>query len=152
MPVTAARLTQATGAGVPWEDNRVINAFCRSAFLGEDIVLHTTGESARPYCHLDDVLGAILVLLERGVKGETYNVATESTYISARDLALFIRDHLNPTIDVRVELQKDVPYPPATCIRMSTRKLQALGWKPQYGLEEICEDVKEWYERLKAKS
>lgn len=148
VPVTAARLTQTTGAGVPWEDNRVINAFCRSAVLGEDIVLHTTGESARPYCHLDDVLAAILVLLERGVKGETYNVATEWTYISARDLALFIRDRLNPAIDVRVELKKDVPYPPATCIRMSTRKLQALGWKPQHGLDDICRDVREWFEKL----
>ena len=148
VPVSVARLTQTTGAGVPWKDNRVINAFCRSAVLGEDIVLHTTGESARPYCHLDDVLRAILVLLKNGEKGETYNVANESIFISAYDLALFIKNHLNPDINVKMELKKDVPYAPPTRIRMSTAKLLALGWTPQYGLEEICCDVFNYYKHL----
>lgn len=148
VPVSVARLTQTTGAGVPWMDNRVINAFCRSAVLGEDIVLHTTGESARPYCHLDDVLRAILILLKNGEKGETYNVANESIFISAHDLALFIKNHLNPDINVKMEVKKDVPYAPPTRIRMSTAKLRTLGWMPQYGLEEICCDVFNHYKHL----
>lgn len=148
VPVTVARLTQTTGPGVSFEDNRVINAFCRAASQNEDIILYTTGESSRPYCHIDDAISAILLLLEKGVKGETYNVANESTFISAYNLALFIKEHLNPSINVKVELKKDVPYAPPTNIRMSTSKLQALGWMPQHSLEDICKDLFNHYRSL----
>lgn len=145
VPVTVARLTQTTGPGVSFEDNRVINAFCRAASQNEDIILYTAGESSRPYCHIDDAISAILILLHKGVTGETYNVANESTFISALNLALFIKEHLNPSINVKVELKDDVPYAPPTNIRMSTSKLQALGWKPQHSLEDICRDVYNYY-------
>lgn len=145
VPVTVARLTQTTGPGVSFEDNRVINAFCRAASQNEDIILYTAGESSRPYCHIDDAISAILILLHKGVTGETYNVANESTFISALNLALFIKEHLNPSINVKVELKDDVPYAPPTNIRMSTSKLLALGWKPQQSLEVICRDVYNYY-------
>lgn len=148
VPVTVARLTQTTGAGVTCEDNRVINSFCRSAFLGEDIVLHTTGESSRPYCHLDDAISAILILLKKGVGGETYNVANNATCISARDLAFFIKEHINPGINVKIELKTDVPYAPPTHIRMSTSKLESLGWDAQHSLLDICRDVCDHYRHL----
>lgn len=148
VPVTVARLTQTTGPKVAFEDNRVINAFCRAASQNENITLYTTGESSRPYCHIDDAISAILLLLQKGVKGEAYNVANESTFISAYNLALFIKEHLNPSINVKVELKKDVPYAPQTQIRMSTAKLHALGWKPQHGLKDICRDVINYYRHL----
>lgn len=149
VPVCTARLTQTTGPGVTFEDNRVINAFCRSAFLGEDIVLYTTGESARPYCHVDDAVSAILLLLDKGVKGEAYNVANESTYISAYGLATFVREYLNPKINVRVELKDDVPYAPPSLLPLSTVKLESLGWHPEHSLEDICKDVFNHYKSLK---
>lgn len=151
VPVSIARLTQTTGAGVPFDDSRVINAFCRAALQNDNIILHTSGESSRPYCHLSDVLSAILILLKKGTMGETYNVANESTYISAHDLALFIKEHLNPDINVKMDLKKDVPYAPLTHIRMSTFKLQSLGWLPKYGLEDICRDVFDHYQSLAKK-
>lgn len=149
VPVCTARLTQTTGPGVTFEDNRVINAFCRSAFQGEDIVLHTTGESARPYCHVADAVSAILLLLDRGVKGEAYNVANESTYISARDLATFVKECLNQSIDVRVELKENTPYAPPSFLPLSVAKLESLGWHPKHSLEDICKDVFNHYKSLK---
>lgn len=141
VPISIARLTQTTGRGVALDDNRVINAFCRSAALGKDIVLLTSGESARPYCHIADAIDAIMLLLEKGKKGEAYNVANEESYISAYDLALRIKEVLNPSIEVRIEMKKDVPFPPASFLPLSTAKLQALGWKPKHGLEDILKDV-----------
>ena len=46
VPVMVARLTQTTGAGVAKDDNRVIAQFARLASHGQDIILHTKGESA----------------------------------------------------------------------------------------------------------
>ena len=54
VPVKIARLTQTTGAGIAMDDNRVIALFTRLATQKQDIVLHTTGESARPYCYITD--------------------------------------------------------------------------------------------------
>lgn len=141
VPVSIARLTQTTGPGVSFNDNRVINAFCRSAAIGQDIVLFTTGKSSRPYCHVEDAVSAIMLLLERGAKGEVYNVANEKSYISAHDLALFIKKHFNPNISVKIELKSNVPFASPSHLPLSTAKLQSLGWSPTHSLHDMCKDV-----------
>lgn len=137
VPVMVARLTQTTGAGIALDDNRVIAQFARLATYGNDIVLHTTGESARPYCYTTDAVSAILYILFKGKKGNVYNVANDNTYISARDMAEFVRVNFNPSIKVRVELKNDMGYAPVTKLNLSTEKLKGLGWLPRYGLYEI---------------
>lgn len=137
VPVMVARLTQTTGAGIALDDNRVIAQFARLATNGNDIVLHTTGESARPYCYTTDAVSAILYILFKGKKGNVYNVANDNTYISARDMAEFVRVNFNPSIKVRVELKDDMGYAPVTKLNLSTEKLKSLGWLPHYGLYDI---------------
>lgn len=139
IPVKVARLTQTTGAGIARDDNRIIAQFARLTATGKDIVLHTTGESARPYCYTTDCVSALLYILLHGANGEAYNVANEDTYISARGLAEFLRDTINPNMQVRVELTDGAEYAPVSKLDLSVDKLKALGWKPQYGLKEIFE-------------
>ena len=132
-----ARLTQTFGAGVSADDNRVFAQFARSVIKGEDIVLHTTGESAKPYCYATDCISAILYILLKGDKGEAYNVANQDTYISIKDMAAFLRDNFNPEIDVRFEPHPEMGYAPVTKLHLSSEKLMALGWRPQYDLKEM---------------
>lgn len=132
-----ARLTQTTGAGIAKDDNRVIAQFARLASQGQDIILHTTGEAARPYCYTTDAVSAILYILLKGKSGEAYNVANEETYISARGMAEYLRDQFNPNIQVRVELNDNMGYAPATKQRLLTEKLKALGWTPTVDLKNI---------------
>ena len=139
VPVKIARLTQTTGSGMVKDDNRVVAQFARLAAKGEDIVLHTTGESARPYCYTTDCISALLYILLKGKNGEAYNVANDSTYISARGMAEFLRDNFNPAIDVRVELNDNMGYAPASKLNLSTEKLRALGWQPRYDLKQLFE-------------
>ena len=139
VPVKVARLTQTTGAGIAKDDNRVIAQFAKLAAKGEDIVLHTTGDSARPYCYTTDCVSALLYILLKGKKGEAYNVANDSTYISARGMAEFLRENFNPAIDVRVELNDNMGYAPVSKLDLSTEKLRTLGWQPQYDLKQLFE-------------
>lgn len=132
-----ARLTQTTGAGIAKDDNRVIAQFTRLAANGQDIVLHTTGEAARPYCYTTDAVSAILYILLKGTSGEAYNVANEETYISARGMAEFLRNEFNSNINVCVELNDNMGYAPVTKLRLSSSKLRKLGWSPYYGMHEI---------------
>ena len=138
-PAKVARLTQTFGAGISENDNRVFAQFARSIIKGEDIVLHTRGDSAKPYCYTIDCVSAILFILLKGQSGEAYNVANPDTYITIRNLADFLKQHFNPDIDVRVELNDKMGYAPITKLHLSVEKLMALGWRPRYGLKEMYE-------------
>ena len=144
VPIKVARLTQTTGAGIAKDDNRVIAQFARLAAEGKDIVLHSTGESARPYCYTTDAVSALLYILLRGENGEAYNVANEETYISARDMAEYLKKYFNPNIQIRVELNENMVYAPVTKQHLSVAKMKTLGWKPQYGLKEIFDRLIEY--------
>ena len=137
IPAKVARLTQTFGAGVAIDDNRVFAQFARSVMAGTDIILHTTGESAKPYCYTTDCASAILTILLKGTYGEAYNVANQETYISIRSMAEFLRDNFNPQIKVTVEEHPEMGYAPVTKLHLSSEKLMALGWKPQYDLKEM---------------
>ena len=137
VPAKSVRLTQTFGAGVSKEDNRVFAQFARSVVSGSDIVLHTKGESAKPYCYVTDAVSGLLYVLLRGKDGEVYNVANESSYISIMDLARFLRDSFNPQLEVRVELNDNLGYAPVTKLNLSTEKLRTLGWQPKYDLKRM---------------
>ena len=132
-----ARLTQTFGAGVSVDDNRVFAQFARSVIEGTNIVMHTKGESAKPYCYTTDCVSAILYILIRGEKGEAYNVANEETYISIKDMADFLCAHFNPQLKVVVEEHPEMGYAPVTKLNLSTEKLKSLGWSPRYGLYDM---------------
>ena len=135
--IMVARLTQTTGVNVSSTDNRVITQFCRLASQGQNIILHTQGRAARPYCYTTDCVSAILYILLKGEKGNAYNVANADTYISARGLAELLRDNFNPNISVEFRLNDNMGYAPETKLRLSTAKLQELGWSPQNDLKTI---------------
>lgn len=139
--VKVARLTQTLGAGISENDNRVFAQFARSVIKGEDIVLHTKGESAKPYCYTTDCVSGILHILLKGQSGEAYNVANPDTYISIRSLAEFMKQHFNPSINVCIDLSADMGYAPVTKLRLSIKKINELGWQPQYGLKDIFEKL-----------
>ena len=132
-----ARLTQTFGAGVSVDDNRVFAQFARSIIAETNIVMHTKGESAKPYCYTTDCVSAILYILLRGEKGEAYNVANQETYISIRDMANFLCTHFNPQLKVVVEEHPEMGYAPVTRLNLSTEKLRSLGWLPRYGLYDM---------------
>lgn len=137
IPVTIARLTQTFGAGVEYNDSRVFAQFARNVIEGKNIEMHTMGNTCRMYCYTIDAVSAILYILLKGEKGEAYNVANEKTYISIREMAYFLRDTFNPHIDVIVNQTENHGYAPETKLRLDTRKLEKLGWKPKYGLKEM---------------
>lgn len=148
VPVKIARLTQTTGAGIDPKDNRVINQFSCLAANQQDIILHSTGESARPYCYTIDCINALLSILIKGKNGEAYNVANKETYISARQLAEFIRDHFAPEIEVKLDIDPYKGYAPASKLNLSTQKVEDLGWKPQYDLHTIIKQLIAYYHEI----
>lgn len=134
IPVKVVRLAQTISPFISTNDMRVFAQFARQAAKGEDIILHTEGASARQYIYIDDAVDAILCVLSRGEVGNAYNAAREDSYISVRDLALFVQENFNPQGRVVYCQRNDMGYAPTTKIRLSTFKLQQLGWHSNYDL------------------
>ncbi|SDB34452.1 NAD-dependent epimerase/dehydratase family protein [Eubacterium oxidoreducens] len=142
VPAKVARLAQTFGAGVPKEDGRVFAQFAKSAMAGEDIVLHTKGESTGNYCYTADCIRGILTILLNGVDAEVYTVANPSTAIKIKDLARLVADTIS---DGKSNVVFDIPegnafgYAPDVAMHLNSDKLQSLGWKPRVDLPEMFE-------------
>lgn len=140
VPVTVARLSQTFGAGVTYNDGRVFAEFARCAIENRNIVLHTQGRTVRSYCYTTDAINAILCLMLHGQPGEAYNVTNMDTAISIRDMAELVCTMSSGDIEVKLDIPEDVTcfgYNPEMIIKLDSRKLQALGWKPKMGLTEM---------------
>ena len=135
--VKIARLTQTFGAGVTIEDPRVFAQFARSILDKKNIVLHTSGDTSKPYCYTTDCVSAILYILLKGENGVAYNVANPDTYISIKDLATFLCVSFQPQSKVIYEENSEMGYAPITKLNLSIDKLKKLGWKPNVGLMEM---------------
>lgn len=140
VPVKIARLAQTFGSGVLPSDGRVFAQFARAAINGEDIILHTAGESMGNYCGISDVLTAIELLLEYGENGQAYNVVNEENTMKIRDMAELVATRIaHGRIKVRYQILEDNRYGYAadTGLRLSAEKLRGLGWKPVCSLETM---------------
>lgn len=137
LPVVVARMTQTFGAGVEYNDSRVFAQFARKIIEGQDIELHTSGETSRMYSYTTDAVSAIFYILIRGQRGEAYNIANKDTYISIRDMAKFVRANFNENISVGVVPKDNLGYAPQTKLKLNTDKLESLGWEPRYDLFQI---------------
>lgn len=137
VPVKIARLTQTFGAGISERDNRVFAQFSRQILEGKNLVLHTEGLSAKPYCYTTDAVSALFHILLKGKNGEAYNVANPETYVSIREMAEMLCKEFSEGQKVIVERKEDMGYAPTTLLRLDCSRLEALGWKPNYGLRDM---------------
>lgn len=151
VPVVIARLAQTFGAGAPKDDNRVFAQFARAAIRGEDIVLHTSGESYGNYVYTADAARALFLLLIKGSKGEVYTVVNEQSTMTIRAMAEMVASSVaKDKISVRFEIPKSniYGYAPDVKLRLSGEKINALGWSAKVNLSEAyCRLIKDWEER-----
>ena len=139
IPVTIARLVQTFGPGVSFYDERVFAYMARCAMQKEDICLNTTGAKENMYLYTADAVAAILVLLLCGKAGVPYNVANEETYCSVKDMADLVAQTLgNGEIKVTTNVGGDCGiYRPDGYLNLDTSRLNALGWKPAFHLQDM---------------
>lgn len=144
VPVKIARLAQTFGRDVPPSNNRVFSQFAHAVQAGEDIVLHTEGNSMGNYCGIDDAVSGILTILEKGENGEAYNVVNEENTMTIRQMAQLTASQVaGGRIGIRFEIPADNHYGYAadTGLKLSGEKLIRLGWKPEENLTDMYQDL-----------
>jgi nucleoside-diphosphate-sugar epimerase len=140
--VKIARLARTFGAGTPndEDDMRVASQFARKALAGEDIELHTPGNSIANCCYTADAVRGLLIVLIKGRSGEAYNIANPAASATIREMAEIVAgEAAEGKIKVAINVPEDIQkrgYAPDVGYRLNADKLKALGWAPKYGIAE----------------
>ena len=116
---------------------------------GGKVVLEVGNLAAvRDFSHVADVVAAYALLLEKGARGEVYNVGSgEGRSIEAMLGLLVARS--GREVEVRVDPKRLRPVEIPTLVA-DVAKLRALGWQPRRTAEEALGEVLEEMERAGA--
>jgi UDP-glucose 4-epimerase len=143
--VTTIRLFNTVGPRQTGQYGMVIPNFVNSALNNNAIKIFGDGKQSRVFCHVDDVVGAIIEIIENDrTIGEVFNIGGENE-ISITDLAKFIISKTRS--DSRITYVKYEDAYPLGFEDMLRRvpnidKINAFtGWKPKKSLDQIIDDV-----------
>ena len=132
-----ARISRCYGPGLLSEDSKALSQFLNKACNKEDIILKSKGNQYYSYIYVADVVSALLFLLQNGECGEAYNVSGGQSDITLANLAGMIAEMCGRKVlfEIPDETEK-AGYSKATKALLDCTKLQNLGWKSQYSIEE----------------
>ncbi len=121
----------------------LVNDFTYKAFKDKYIVLFES-HFKRNFIHIRDVVGAFLFAIDNfdKMKGEPFNVGLSTANISKKELCETIKKFIPDFYISESEINED---PDKRNYIVSNDKLEALGWKPEYSLEEGVKELLKAY-------
>lgn len=144
---TVVRFFNTVGPGQTGRYGMVIPRFVAAALAGEPLKVFGTGEQTRCFCHVADVVRALMLLMDDpGSFGGIYNIGSTEK-VTIRQLAEFVIRELNSSSKIDV-----IPYDQAYANGFEDMlhrapdcsKLHTLtGWKAEIPLKQIIADVAE---------
>ncbi len=140
LPVIVTRASNNFG---PYQyPEKVIPLFVTNALDGEPLPLYGDGLNVRDWLFVEDHCRGIDCLIEKGEKGEVYNIGG-GNLLNNKELTRKILDHLGcpETLirQVRDREGHDRRY------ALDSSKLKALGWSPAFDFETELEATISWY-------
>jgi nucleoside-diphosphate-sugar epimerase len=128
------------GPTITDSDSRATAQFFRNALHGEDIVMKSAGTQLRSYCYVADCASAIMTVLTCGESGQAYNSANPEDKITIAGLAETIAKAAGRTVIFAEPDAVDLAQrTPITKQVLSSKKLEALGWRGRYSTKEGVE-------------
>lgn len=138
----SGRLTSTFGTGVKYDDPRFFAEFARCVIENKNIVLKSTGGTVRNYLDADDAASAFLYILTNGESCNAYNLTNMENRVSIRDIAEKLIAIGGNKIKLLFDIADDATklgYRKEGCTVVDATKLEELGWKPVYSLEDTLE-------------
>jgi UDP-glucose 4-epimerase len=147
LPIVVGRLFNTVGPRQTGRYGMVVPTFARQALAGQPITIHGDGSQRRCFCHVRDVVRALIALMdEERAYGEVFNVGSTEE-VSIRELAEKVREAADSESELTL-----VPYEEAyeegfedmrRRIPDLSKVQGLLEWAPTVPLTEILRDVVE---------
>jgi UDP-glucose 4-epimerase len=151
LPTVVGRLFNTVGPRQTGRYGMVIPRFVRQALAEQAITVYGDGTQQRVFCHVSDVIAAIISLIENEqAYGQVYNIGGHEE-ISMKDLAARIVELTGSSSEITL-VPYDQAYAPGFEDMMrrlpSTEKIRELcGWEPTRPLDGIIHDVVDHFRR-----
>jgi UDP-glucuronate decarboxylase len=131
-----ARIFNTYGPRMLENDGRVVSNFIVQALRGEELTIYGTGEQTRSFCYVDDLVEALIRLMNADALHEPVNLGNPGEF-TIKELALEIARICNVDAPVKYyPLPQDDPRQRQPDI---TRARELLGWQPTIPLREGLE-------------
>ena len=113
---------------------------------GETVELFGTGNESRDFIHIDDIVKALQLIMEKAAfSGEKINLANGKEY-SIKTVADSFKKHLQTNIEIKFNNQVKAGDP--LNWRADISVLQAMGYLPSVSLEDGIESYIQWVKKL----
>ena len=145
LPVRIVRFFNTVGPRQVGHYGMVVPRFVSSALKNEPIEVYGSGEQIRCFCHVDDAVKALLLVMEsEQAVGQVFNVGNNQQ-ISIMDLAKRVIELTNSKSEI-IRVSYAEAYPEGfEDMQMRVPDIskinKALGWSPQIGLNQIIKDI-----------
>src|SRR6267154_4119367 len=128
-----ARIFNTYGPRMLENDGRVVSNFIVQALRGEEITIYGTGEQTRSFCYVDDLVEALIRLMNVEGVHDPVNVGNPGEF-TINELADEVARGCGVTVRTRyLPLPEDDPQQRRPNI---TRAEQLLGWSPKISLRD----------------
>lgn len=133
------RLATVMGVSRKMRMDLLVNDFTWRAWNDRFIVLFES-HFLRNFVHVKDVAHAVLfaIVNDDDMRGQVYNVGNTSANVNKMDLCLAIKKQVPDFFITESEINTD---PDQRNYVVSNEKLEALGWKPKYSLDDAIREV-----------
>ena len=145
LPVRIVRFFNTVGPRQVGHYGMVVPRFVSSALKNEPIEVYGSGEQIRCFCHVDDAVRALLLVMEsEQAVGQVFNVGNHQQ-ISIMDLAKKVIELTNSKSEI-VKVPYAEAYPEGfedmqRRVPDISKINMVLGWSPQIGLNQIVKDI-----------
>ena len=134
------RLGYIYGPTVKLDSSKADVQFLNKALNSENIIMKSEGLQRRSYCYVLDTVSAMLMVLQKGSSGETYNIASINGNVLLRDFAQTLAEVANVKIIFELPTEKEkLGYSTVQNSTLDSIKLEALGWKSEFTFKEGIE-------------
>ena len=130
---------------------KLIPVVILNALAGKELPIYGDGSNIRDWLYVEDHADALLLVLEKGALGRSYNIGGENE-VSNLDLVRMLcglLDELRPkpsgTYAEQIAFVTDRPGHDARYAIDPARIRQELGWRPSVTIEEGLRKTVQWY-------
>jgi UDP-glucose 4-epimerase len=148
LPVVIARFFNVVGPRQTGAYGMVLPRFVDAALAGQPLLVHDDGRQVRCFAHVNDVVGAVLALMQTpAAAGRVFNIGSDQA-VSILDLARRVIGLSDSHSAVAFQTYAQAYDADFEDIRHRVPDLSRLkgtiGYEPQYDLEGIVQDVIAW--------